>query len=430
MSQEHAGDSPEAALLKDEGNAKFKVGEYRAAVEAYTRSLELDSSQHLCYSNRSAAYLKLGASAEEALRDAERCVELAPQWPKGYSRLAAALQELRRWDDAAAACQTGLAASPDDALKKMLAEVQSRRFQDRLQGTWHGTVSETLGGYEQEMEFFDGESVRVEVLGRSIVGKYWVDASIEPHHLNIQVPMQDVPMGMPPPPPVPYIAKLDSVGLHICCPFMRMERPTEFEGPGLCLMVKGPLAKDDPSAVSSLTREEQLLQCARDLTGALPTHRLEEVSQYDSEDATRDKLMAQVKFESSMYAVQRRFGEEVLKEVLGATKGDVPPPLADTPELRELQEKLRLCGILDDEEPPRRPAPPPVPAAPAAAAPAPAPQPSQAAQPAPPAPPAPVQRPAQTPRAPLQAPSGTSALLVTVALAAGAAVCFVLWRRR
>lgn len=341
-----------AASFKDEGNARFKEGQYSAAVEAYSRSLELDPKQHLCFSNRSAAYLK-GGSAEKALEDAEQCLLLAPDWPKGYSRKAAALQEMKRWDDAIATCETGLIAAPEAALKKMLTEVLSRRFQDRLQGPWHGTVTESLGGYDQEMEFIDESSVRLEVLGRSITGRYWVDASVDPHHLTIQVPMQDMPPGMPPPPPVPYIARIDEKGLHMCCPFLTIERPTAFEGPGYCLMAKGSMAKGEDDEVSKLDPVERLLQCARDLIAALPNRKLEEVQQNDTEDDTRDKLMTQVKFESSMFAVQKRFGEEVMKQVLGAAKpaspSDVPPGLEATPELEELRAKLRSCGILDDE---------------------------------------------------------------------------------
>lgn len=416
-------------MLKEEGNAKFKAGEYQSAVDAYTRSLALEPRQHLCFSNRSAAYLKLGGRAEEALRDAEQCVELAPQWAKGYSRKAAALQELRRWDEAAAACQSGLDVSADDALRKMLSEVQNRRLQDRLRGTWHGTVSETLGGYEQEMEFLDGECVRVEVLGRSIVGMYWVDAGLEPHHLNIQVPMQHAPMGMPQPPPVPYIARIDDAGLHICCPFMKMERPTEFEGPGYCLMVRGPLLETASGTEASLTREEQLVQCARELIEALPNQRLEEVDQHDSEDSTRDKLMAQVRFESSMYAVQKRFGEEVLKEVLASAKdgGETPAALAGTGELSELRQKLRVCGILDDEP---APAPPPAPG------PARQPEPTRASVAKEPkvdlavaAEPAPV--PAQPTSAEAAGPSAHA--VVALAVAAGllvATVLLVQWRRQ
>lgn len=52
------------------------------------------------FSNRSAAYLKIGDAKSKALKDAERCMELAPQWPKSYSRLGAAQYALRRFDAA------------------------------------------------------------------------------------------------------------------------------------------------------------------------------------------------------------------------------------------------------------------------------------------------------------------------------------------
>merc|ERR1719382_1176030 len=106
------------------------------------------------------------------------------------------------------------------------------------------------------MEFIDNASVRVEVLGRSITGKYWLGCHTDNNvvfNLNIQVPMADVPPGMPPPPPVPYIARIDDEGLHICCPYMKMERPSDFEGPGYCLMKAG--KKDEGvSEVANLSK--------------------------------------------------------------------------------------------------------------------------------------------------------------------------------
>jgi hypothetical protein len=36
-------------------------------------------------------------SISKALRDGEKCVELAPQWAKGYNRLAAAQLGLKRY---------------------------------------------------------------------------------------------------------------------------------------------------------------------------------------------------------------------------------------------------------------------------------------------------------------------------------------------
>ena len=53
------------------------------------------SDNKVYYSNRSAAYIKAD-SKSKALWDAQKCVELAPDWVKGYSRLGAAQQSLKR----------------------------------------------------------------------------------------------------------------------------------------------------------------------------------------------------------------------------------------------------------------------------------------------------------------------------------------------
>ena len=59
----------------------------------------MDPDDHVFYSNRSAAYMKAD-SISKALKDAEKCVELAPQWSKGYSRLGAAQHALKRFQAA------------------------------------------------------------------------------------------------------------------------------------------------------------------------------------------------------------------------------------------------------------------------------------------------------------------------------------------
>ena len=76
--------------LKDVGNGHFKNGAYDDAVAAFTRAIELDATNHVLHSNRSAA----NAGAErwsDALRDAERTIELKSDWGKGYGRKGAAL---------------------------------------------------------------------------------------------------------------------------------------------------------------------------------------------------------------------------------------------------------------------------------------------------------------------------------------------------
>lgn len=113
-----------AAEFKAKGNAHLQKKEFDAAIEAYTRAIELEPSDHIFYSNRSAAYLSLG-EAFKALEDADACVGLAPSWPKGYSRRGAALHSLKRYNDAANAYEAGLKIAPDDAgLKEGLAELK------------------------------------------------------------------------------------------------------------------------------------------------------------------------------------------------------------------------------------------------------------------------------------------------------------------
>ena len=106
----------------------MKAARYAEAITAYTLSLELDPSQHHCFSNRSVAHLKLNA-ARSARRDAVQCVRLASTWPKGYARLAAASLVLKRWDDVELACGA-CAELAGDSLDDDLANVLVRMLEE------------------------------------------------------------------------------------------------------------------------------------------------------------------------------------------------------------------------------------------------------------------------------------------------------------
>lgn len=75
--------------LKEKGNKALNAEKYDEAIAAYTEAIGFDPSNHVLYSNRSAAYAKAGKFAE-ALDDAEKTISLNPSWPKGYSRKGAA----------------------------------------------------------------------------------------------------------------------------------------------------------------------------------------------------------------------------------------------------------------------------------------------------------------------------------------------------
>mmetsp|Transcript_895 Transcript_895/g.2074 ORF Transcript_895/g.2074 Transcript_895/m.2074 type:complete len:382 (+) Transcript_895:352-1497(+) len=97
--------SAEAEREKERGNNLLKDGKLDDAIDAYSKAIEIDGSNHIYYSNRSHAYAKT-ENFPSALADANRCVELKPDWAKGYNRLSAAFRGL------------GDQAKADDAMKK------------------------------------------------------------------------------------------------------------------------------------------------------------------------------------------------------------------------------------------------------------------------------------------------------------------------
>jgi stress-induced-phosphoprotein 1 len=114
---------PPRPQFKAAGNAALKDGNTSLAIENYTKAINADGANHVYYSNRSAAYLKMG-DAHNALEDAQSCIALNPAFAKGFSRKGAALHALKRLNDATAAYEEGLAKFPADAgLKKGLEEV-------------------------------------------------------------------------------------------------------------------------------------------------------------------------------------------------------------------------------------------------------------------------------------------------------------------
>lgn len=114
----------------------------------FTKAIELDSKNHVLYSNRycctsltfgriiydfsylsiltnrSAAFTSL-KQYKEAVQDAEKTISLKGDWAKGYGRKGAALHGLGDLEEAAKAYEEGLKIDPANALlKKGLEDVE------------------------------------------------------------------------------------------------------------------------------------------------------------------------------------------------------------------------------------------------------------------------------------------------------------------
>ena len=107
-------------VLKAQGNAAFSAGDYSAAIKHFTEALALDSSNHVLYSNRSAAFASL-KNYDSALIDAMKTIELQPSWSKGWGRKGAALLGQGRLEEARTAYSEGLKLEPNsEQLRKGL----------------------------------------------------------------------------------------------------------------------------------------------------------------------------------------------------------------------------------------------------------------------------------------------------------------------
>lgn len=119
-----------AASWKDKGNEFYKKSDFTNAVQAYTKGLEADPTNHIIYSNRSACFHAL-RQYDACLRDAEVCRRLVPHWVKGCFRLATARFALGLFEDAAVAAYEGLQLDEsNEELKSLLQRAVKKGQQE------------------------------------------------------------------------------------------------------------------------------------------------------------------------------------------------------------------------------------------------------------------------------------------------------------
>ncbi|XP_065197452.1 tetratricopeptide repeat protein 28-like isoform X1 [Sycon ciliatum] len=104
-----------AAAAKEEAEMYEQPANFEQAVERYTEAISLDRGNAQLFCSRSAAFVKV-EKFQEALADAERAIELQPNWAKAFLRQGQALQSLQHYERAMVAFSHGLMYEPANTL--------------------------------------------------------------------------------------------------------------------------------------------------------------------------------------------------------------------------------------------------------------------------------------------------------------------------
>ncbi|XP_047459383.1 tetratricopeptide repeat protein 31 isoform X2 [Mugil cephalus] len=88
-----------SASLTEKGIKLVQEGQYAQAVSMFTEAIKCDPKDYRFFGNRSYCYYCL-EQYPQALEDAERSIQLSPDWPKGHFRKGSALMGMKRYSEA------------------------------------------------------------------------------------------------------------------------------------------------------------------------------------------------------------------------------------------------------------------------------------------------------------------------------------------
>jgi stress-induced-phosphoprotein 1 len=102
-----------ALKAKEEGNAAYKAEQYPVAVKHYNEAIKRNPRDHVLYSNRAGALIKLMAF-DDAVRDCDKCIELCPTFARAYARKGQAYLLTKQLHRALQAYEEGLKQDPNN----------------------------------------------------------------------------------------------------------------------------------------------------------------------------------------------------------------------------------------------------------------------------------------------------------------------------
>ncbi|XP_045926524.1 tetratricopeptide repeat protein 31 isoform X2 [Micropterus dolomieu] len=101
-----------SASLTEKGIKLVQEGQYTQAVSMFTEAIKCDPKDYRFFGNRSYCYYCL-EQYPQALADAERSIQQAPDWPKGHFRKGSALMGMKRYSEAERAMEQVLKLDKD-----------------------------------------------------------------------------------------------------------------------------------------------------------------------------------------------------------------------------------------------------------------------------------------------------------------------------
>ena len=138
---------------KAQGNDAYKAKNYELAIEHYTKAIKASPKSDtaaLCLCNRAICHGVLKNWPQSAA-DAQLCVEIKPDWVKGYQRLGIALRKQGKYLEAVQAVERGLKINPESAdLKKALEDAKKKLEKMLSGGDLGGSVSRGQSKFTEE----------------------------------------------------------------------------------------------------------------------------------------------------------------------------------------------------------------------------------------------------------------------------------------
>ncbi|XP_030639816.1 small glutamine-rich tetratricopeptide repeat-containing protein alpha [Chanos chanos] len=119
----------EAERLKTDGNEHMKVENFSAAVEFYSKAIQINPRNAVYYCNRAAAYSKLGNYAG-AVQDCELAIGIDPNYSKAYGRMGLALASLNKHTEAVSYYKKALELDPDNETYKSNLKIAEQKMKE------------------------------------------------------------------------------------------------------------------------------------------------------------------------------------------------------------------------------------------------------------------------------------------------------------